>query len=219
MIEQTSFKTNDLKFKLPFGMIISGPSSSGKTTFLLKLLQEKNELIIPQPKSVLYCYGQYHENIPILSKLGVQLYRGPPTDEILNSLQKPALLILDDLLTMIEEKKLSDLFIRMSHHYQMGIIFITQNLFDKKIKVARMNAQYIILMSAPNSALQIRNLGVQLFPKRLKFFLKSYRDATSVPYGYLVIDVNPASNPLLRLRTSIFKEDEEKILYINNQDE
>jgi hypothetical protein len=219
MIEENGVVERDLKFKLPFGMVISGPSSSGKTTFLIKLLKERSELIDPPPKTVLYCYGQYHENIPFLQKMGIKVHRGPPTDEVLTSMGKPLLLVLDDLLTIIDEKLLSDLFIKKSHHQRIGVIFLTQNLFEKKIKVARINSQYIVLMSAPNSALQIRNLGVQLFPRKLKFFLDAYKDATSIPYGYLVLDLHPASNPLLRLRTNIFKGDEEKTLYINQQNE
>lgn len=219
MIGATTIDLNDLKFKLPFGMVISGPSSSGKTTFLIKLLREYNYLIDPFPKSILYCYGQYHEKIPLLQKMGIRIHRGPPTEETINAMEKPSLLILDDLLTIIDEKTLSELFIKKSHHQKFGVIFLTQNLFDKKVKVARINSQYIILMSAPNFALQIRNLGVQLFPRRLKFFLRAYKDATSSPYGYLVIDLHSASNPIMRLRTNIFKEDEAKTLYINQQDE
>lgn len=69
-------------------------------------------------------------------------------------------------------------------------------------------------MRAPNSALSIRNLGVQLFPRQLDYFLHAYRDATAKQYGYLVLDLHAASDPLLRLRTNIFEEDEEKIIYI-----
>ena len=217
MFDETLVDYKDLKLKLPFGMVISGPSSSGKTTFLLKFLKGRDLLIDPTPKSVLYCYGQFNDSIPILQNMGVRVHRGPPTDELLSVMSKPMLLILDDLLTIIDEKSLSELFIKKAHHMNMGVIFITQNLFEKKIKVARINSQYIVLMSAPNAALQIRNLGVQLFPKNLGYFLNAYKDATSTPYGYLFLDLHPASNPLLRIRTKIFKDDDEKTLYINYQ--
>uniref|UniRef100_A0A914P3D4 Uncharacterized protein n=1 Tax=Meloidogyne incognita TaxID=6306 RepID=A0A914P3D4_MELIC len=79
----------------------------------------------------------------------------------------------------IDEKYLSELFTKKSHHLNFGIIFITQNLFEKKLKVARQNSMYIVLTRAPNSALAVRNLGVQLFPGRLNYFLDAYRQATS----------------------------------------
>jgi hypothetical protein len=62
-------------------------------------------------------------------------------------------------------------------------------------------------MRAPNNALAIRNLGVQLFPRQLDYFLEAYREATKEPYSFLFIDLHPSSDPILRLRTNIFKED------------
>lgn len=90
---------------------------------------------------------------------------------------------------------------------------MSQNLFEKKIKVARQNAQYLVLMRSPNSALSVRNIGVQLFPGRLNYFLSAYRQATDRAYGYLLIDMHTSSDNLLRLRTNIFKE-EETIIFI-----
>uniref|UniRef100_A0A183C280 UBX domain-containing protein n=1 Tax=Globodera pallida TaxID=36090 RepID=A0A183C280_GLOPA len=69
------------------------------------------------------------------------------------------------------------------------------NLFERKIKVARQNAQYVVLMRSPNSVLAVRNLGVQLFPRQLGYFLDAYRQATSQPYGYLMIDMSASSDP------------------------
>ena len=209
-----SFTNKDLKFKLPFGLIISGPSSSGKTTFLLKLLNEYKDLIEPIPKSILYCYGEFHSYVPKLQKVGINVYAGIPPEEILARQPKPLLLILDDLMLSIDEHYLSNLFTRKSHHGNMGIIFLTQNLFEKKIKVARVNSQYLVLMRSPAHALQVRTIGTQIFPRQLDYLLQAYKSATSLPYGYLLIDLHPASDPLLRLRTKIFKSDDEKTLFI-----
>jgi hypothetical protein len=81
---------------------------------------------------------------------------------------------------------------------------LVQNLFDSKIKVPRINSQYIILMRAPNSLLSIRNLGTQLYPRKIGFFLDAYKKATASQYGYLLIDMHPASRSYIRLRTCIF---------------
>jgi len=213
-METLSFSDKELKFKLPFGMIISGPSSSGKSTFLLKFISETESLIDPKPKSILYCFGEMSSIVPILQKSGVSVFSGVPPDDLINKFQKPLLLILDDLLLSIDEKYLSELFTKKSHHRNFAVIFVTQNLFERKIKIARQNAQYIIIMRSPNSVLSVRNIGVQLFPRKLDYFLDAYRQATNRPYGYLVIDMHASSDPGLRLRTNIFKEDEEKIIFI-----
>jgi len=214
-MESQSFTNKDLYFKLPFGMILSGPSSSGKSSFLLKFIADSQDLIDPSPKSVLYCFGEMNDNIPILQKSGVNVYAGVPPEELIKSYSKPLLLILDDLLLSIDEKYLSELFTKKSHHQNFAIVFVTQNLFEKKIKVARQNAQYIVLMRSPNSELSVRNIGVQLFPRQLEYFLDAYKQATNEPYGYLLIDLHASSDPTLRLRTRIFKDDEEKIIFIS----
>nr|CAD2194224.1 unnamed protein product [Meloidogyne enterolobii]CAD2197302.1 unnamed protein product [Meloidogyne enterolobii]CAD2205823.1 unnamed protein product [Meloidogyne enterolobii] len=208
------FSNKELKFKLPFGMILAGPSSSGKSTFLLKFIAGSSELIGPCPKSILYCFGEMNNIVPLLQKSGVGVFAGVPPEELIKKYPKPLLLILDDLLLSINEKYLSELFTKKSHHQNFSIIFVTQNLFDPKIKVARQNSQYIIVMRSPNSMLSVRNIGVQLFPRQLDYFLDAYRQATKHPYGYLVIDMHASSDPTLRLRTNIFKDDEEKLIFI-----
>nr|CAD2202669.1 unnamed protein product [Meloidogyne enterolobii] len=195
----------DLKFKIPFGMIISGPSSSGKSTLLLRFISEAANLIEPKPKSILYCFGEMSNIVPILQKSGVSVYSGVPPEDLIKKYQKPLLLILDDLLMSIDEKYLSELFTKKSHHQNFAVIFVTQNLFERKIKVARQNAQYIIIMRSPNSVLSVRNIGVQLFPQKLDYFLDAYRQATNKPFGYLVIDMHASSDPGLRLRTILAK--------------
>ena len=74
----------------------------------------------------------------------------------------------------------------------------------------------IILTRAPSSALAIRTLGTQLFPKNLAYFLDAYNQATKESYGYLVIDNHPASNSLLRLRTDILPNEERAIFLPKN---
>lgn len=208
------FSSEELKFKLPFGMIISGPTNSGKTTFLMRLLQYSKELMTPVPKTILYCYGEFHEFVPRFERNGILTHSGIPSDDLVKKLEKPLLLILDDLMLSANEKYIADLFTKKSHHHSIGIVFITQNLFEKNIKVARNNSQYIVLMRAPNSLLQIRNLGTQLFPNRRTFFLESYDFATENPYGYLLLDIHPSADPHLKLRTNIFPDDVEKIVFI-----
>ena len=209
-----TFSQIDLQFRTPFGMVISGPSGSGKTTFLLRLLNEYKNLMYPEPKSILYCYSEYHDQISPMQAGGVLIHQGLPDDNILNELQKPSLLILDDLMLNASEEYLTSLFTKKSHHKNISVIFMTQDLFQKKCKVARNNAQYIILMRAPNAALQIRNLGVQLFPTQFEYFMDAYKLATANKYGYLVIDLSTNTKTILMLRTNIFKEPDNEELTI-----
>ena len=80
-MEHFTLDKNDLKLKIPSGMILSGPSSSGKTMLLLKMLDNYRDLFDPIPSSILYCYSEYHPYIPLLEKSGVRICHGAPTDE------------------------------------------------------------------------------------------------------------------------------------------
>uniref|UniRef100_A0A183CID4 Uncharacterized protein n=1 Tax=Globodera pallida TaxID=36090 RepID=A0A183CID4_GLOPA len=153
-----------------------------------------------------------------LQRAGVQVHAGVPADEVIRALQKPALIILDDLLYTIDEQYLAELFTKKSHHQNFGVIFVSQDLFHRKLKVVRQNSMYIVLLRAPNSALAIRNLGVQLFPRQLDFFMDAYRQATREKYSYLFIDLHPTSEPTLRLRTNIFKGDDNapQVIFLPN---
>src|SRR5262249_32100487 len=142
---------------------------------------------------------------PKLQKQGIIVYEGVPDDHILNNLAKCSIVIMDDLMLNISENFLTHLYTRKSHHKQLAVIFLTQNLFEKKLKTARNNSHYIILMNSPSAVLSIRNLGSQLFPRQLNFFLDAYKSACSRKFGYLFIDLSPNSDPILRLRTNIFK--------------
>lgn len=204
---QQVFSNKDLKLRLPFGLLLAGPSSSGKSTFIRKLIDQSAQLIYPPPKSILYAYGEYSALVTELQRQGINVYAGVPPDELIQQQPKPALIILDDLLYAIEERHLSELFTKKSHHQNFAILFVSQDLFQKKLKTARQNSQYIAVMRSPNAALALRNLGIQLFPRQLDFFLDAYRQATRHKYSYLFIDLHPASDPILRLRTNIFKDE------------
>jgi hypothetical protein len=71
-------------------------------------------------------------------------------------------------------------------------------------------------MRNPAGALQIRNLGIQLFPKHLPHFLESYEDATKEKFGYLVIDNHPNGEEDERLKTNIYPN-EWPIYYVPKQ--
>ena len=52
-----------------------------------------------------------------------------------------------------------------------------------------------------------------MYPGNAKFLIEAFGDATSKPYGYLLIDLKPDTEERLRIRTNIFK-DERQIVYV-----
>jgi hypothetical protein len=173
----------------------------------MRMLRNYKDMFNPVPKSILYAYGEYSETVPKLRSLGVSVMAGTPTDEQLAKYPKPLLLVMDDLMLATSKKYLEDMFTKKSHHQNIAVVFVTQNLFDKNLVAARQNAHYLVLMRAPNSAMHIKTLAIQMFADKFREFLKAYEEATRSAYGYLLVDLHPSSHPELRLRTSIFPDD------------
>ena len=191
-------------FLSPFTLILSGSTGSGKTKWLTKFLDNLEDLVDEKYKQILYCYGEINPTVLSLKNKGIEIFHGVPDEKIIREKEKPLLLILDDLMMNIQKDFLDILFTRGSHNWNVSVIFVTQSLFGKDIRTARANSHYLTLMKNPSGQLQIRTLGSQLFPGSLNYFLESYKDATSEPFSYLIINMHPNTPPELRLTSKIF---------------
>jgi len=197
----------DLSLKHPFNCIVSAPTKSGKTELVIKIVLHAHELIEPTPVDIFWSYTEWQNSYSdVLMKVPtVKFIEGLPSfEELKHDKSIPKLLILDDMMQeMKSDSRLNELFTRGSHHWNLSIIHIVQNLFFDGIRTSRINAQYLILMKNPSDRLQIKNLGRQLFPGS-KHFEEAFADATEKPYGYLLIDLTQTTPENMRLRTSIF---------------
>ena len=51
-MDYNTIKEEDLKLFIPSGIVVSGPSSSGKTQLVLKILEHAYALFHPPPKAI-----------------------------------------------------------------------------------------------------------------------------------------------------------------------
>ena len=102
-----------LRVKHPFTCIIAGPSSSGKLTFSITLLQNLDTLCSEREfkGGIILCYSEKtavpHKHLSELNK-NVQYHKGVlGSNNIANAQGASCLIILDDLLTEVysEDKK------------------------------------------------------------------------------------------------------------------
>jgi len=120
----------------------------------------------------------------------------------------PTLLIIDDLMSETNQL-VANIFTIISHHRNVSVLYVTQNVFDKN-KFARtisLNAHYLVLFKNPRDAIQFATLARKMYPHDWKFAVEAYGDATYVPYGYLLVDLKPEQDDRYRLRTNIFPGD------------
>ena len=125
-------------------------------------------MLEPMPQNIVYCYGKYQ---PLFNSMqNVNFEEGLPSN--LNSLRN-TLIIIDDLMAeLANDLRLSNLFTKCSHHQNLSVIFVTQNIFiqGKEMRNVNLNSQYIFLFKNPRDKTQAIHLGRQMFPGKVKAF-------------------------------------------------
>ena len=202
----------DVRLQHPFTCTIAGPTQSGKTQFVVRLIKDANELITLPPENIVYCYGEFQ---PLFAKLpGVEFHEGLPEVERFDG-RRRVLLIIDDLMNEADET-VCKLFTKLSHHRNVSVVFLTQNLFHKSphVRTMNLNTHYLVLFKNPRDATQVATLARQMYPGKSKFLLEAFEDATKEPYGYLLIDLKPETDEKYRIRTNIFPDDDRQYAYV-----
>ena len=192
------------KLHHPFTAVVAGPTGSGKSEWVLRLIGHANEMIEPLPSRIWYCYGEFQPTFNNYRQ--IHFHEGLPdlSDAVFDG-SESTLLILDDLMSETNQL-VANVFTKISHHRNISVVYLTQNLFDKN-KYARtisLNAHYLVLFKNPRDATQFATLARQMYPNTSKFAIEAYKDATSAPYGYLLIDLKPEQDERCRLRTNVF---------------
>ena len=197
----------DFSFKHPTTIQISGPTLCGKTRLLLEILKE--QLVQPFPHRIIWVFSEWqpdyeearqcYPHIEFIHEWNDEIYKAiRPEDR--------NLLIIDDQMEEAgNSKSLANLFTKGSHHKNLSIFHLIQNMYHKggSQRTMSLNSHYNIIFKNPRDATQIRTLAYQMHPGNSKWFLDAFADATSRPYGYLVLDNHPRSDEDQRVLTNI----------------
>ena len=195
----------DPRWKHPFTAIVAGPTSCGKTVFTLKLIENAKEMIYPPPEKVVCAYGVYQDQFDEYPS--IQFHKGLPKVDMFDGKQR-TLLVIDDLMSETDET-VTKIFIKISHHKSVSVLYSTQNLFfqGKQNRTISLNTHYMVLFKNPRDASQVAVLWKQMYPNKSKILVEAFKEATSIPYGYLLVDMRADLDEQFRLRTGIFPGD------------
>ena len=174
-----------LSFVHPSTHLIAGPTGSGKTKYVNRVILEN--MIEPLPSRIVWIYSEWQDNYRILkdSKPNIEFFTSIDEGlyETFDSKITNLLVIDDKMSSKNDSHQILHYFTEGSHHRNLTIMYIVQNLFDKgkEHRTVSLNSQYITLFRNPRDRLQISILARQMYPGNQKFMTDSYYDATKEP--------------------------------------
>lgn len=201
-------------FEHPTSMIVCGPSGCGKIYFITQLLNNIETSFEKPIDKVIWCYTEDNSinHIKDLTRKStnatiknIEFVKGiPSTFE--NPDNDAILIVLDDLMMDAYNNEVSNLFTRSSHHRNMSVILITQNIFhqSRHSRDISLNAKYIVAFKNPRDKIQFQHLARQIYPEKSQDLMRIYKECTDVPHGYLLIDLTQNQHEFLRFRSDVF---------------
>ena len=196
--------------------MVAGMIGSGKTVWVQSLLQQAQTVIDQPPERIIWCYSQWQ---PAYTQLLMMI----PTTEFVKGIpeslendsyldvNKRNMIVIDDQMTEAgKDNRIVNLFTKGSHHRNLNVIYIVQNLFHqgKGNRSISLNSHYLVLFKNPRDKLQILTLAKQMYPSETAWFIKEYEEAVRRPYGYLFVDLRPTTPDRCRLRTNVLPGEE-----------
>lgn len=210
----------DTRWQHPWTSLICGPTGCGKTVFVRKFLRNLPAMSNVAFDRIVFYYGDSLDpDTAALQNSTVHIHfcEGlPQPDDYSNDNHLKKLLIIDDLMRESSNNTVVDLFTKGSHHKNISVMFITQNIFHqgRGQRDISLNANYIVIFKNPRDRAQIQHLARQVYPENPKFLSEAYHDATSQPHGYLLLDLKQSTPDEYRCRTTIFPDDQQIQVYV-----
>src|SRR5271156_2997109 len=148
----------NVKLRMGSAMLVSGPTNVGKSVFVMKLLDHRQDIFDVPPRQVFWCYGHKTAAHDLMTRKGYHMIQGIPSN--FDFVTPYSVIMLDDL--MIQSKNLdrvNELFTVKAHHVPCFVICTQQNLFYRgHTRDRHLNSQYLVLFQNNRDKLQIQNL-------------------------------------------------------------
>jgi len=213
-------------FSHPTQILITGPTKTGKTTLVSNMLIDGNrdKMFIPNLQEVYWFYTMPGSIVGLRDKLpGVHFVRGYPTIDKFTEMDPsvPKLVVLDDLMEMTDKKSsyedLKRLFSAISHHCNVSVVFIVQDLYVNRNMTRLANqSEHVISMCNGAAAYQVSKLASKLFGAGYEAFIRwviaDIRDRRS--HGYILMSTEATLPEIKRIRSCILPSDPENLFYL-----
>ena len=196
----------------PSNVWIAGPSQCGKTDFVVKMIRYRKQLFRPAIEHVVFVYSVWQTKYDQLRDEhgnDIEWVNGLPQDPFKFFKKTPGLLILDD--AMIESRQRSSdvakWFTKGSHHRDVSIAILVQNLFPKQLRDLSLNAHILVLFNNPRDKSQVKRFIGQAFPDETERIKNAMNYAFERPFRPLIVNTHQTTPSHYSLTCDMFPED------------
>ena len=130
-------KCQRFQFEHPFTCIVARMNGSGKTVWVQSLFKQANRMINLPPERIVSCYSQWQPAYMemLVTIPNIEFVKGIPQALEQDSyfhVNKRNLIVFDDqMIDAGKDQRIVNLFTRGSHHRNLSVIYIVQNLLHQ----------------------------------------------------------------------------------------
>ena len=183
-----------IKFQACRNTIIHGASGAGKTEFMLEVIRKK--LVHPWPTGNIYMMFNVEQSFMKtwndVESQPIKFIKGLDFSQM--DCTQPSLLCIDDLLLTGNNKEVAEIFVLGSHHKQISVFYLTQNLFPKcpLFRLMSSNAHYYVSFHSQRNTRQVQTLARQIYTGRnVDRIMNAYLKAAQRPRGFILLTCSP----------------------------
>ncbi len=229
-VQDLTVSSHFAKIACPSRLVIAGPTMSGKSTFALQLIKNRNivythifeRIVYALPESSLHLHQKFISELRETCEK-IEIIEGlPDIDELHLAADKSThkLVVLDDLmLKAFATTSIVELITTTSHHSNISVIIITQSIFlpaKNRLTLIR-NCSEKVIFHDKIDQMQLSILSRQIFPTKPSFLKECfdfiYKHTQKRDLKYILLDASPLSDvPYNAIaRTFIFPDKDGKV--------
>lgn len=217
----------DFKLTTPCRITFAGPSMSGKTYRVFKIL-EYAEIMLDKPehaKNVFFFYNKWTKEYDKNKHLVTEWINQCPTTELIEEKAYPfkdgegCIIVIDDFGSELT-KDIVKFFTVSSHHMHVSGFLLTQNLFpgEKYARSCALNTSHTLIFNGKRDRSQINTFGRQI--GNSKALRQAFEKATrNNPYSYLWVNHAIDTNKVFTLGSHICVDEWPPVYYLENEEE
>ncbi len=216
-MENIEISQKQLEIPCPARVLVNSSSSGGKTSYILRLCQQWDNIFDKSINNIIIVYSIYQPKLyDEFKKLGKNaiFMQGFNSDLLLKKIEQfkhaHSVIFFDDVAEILfNSPEFVKYMTTYSHHLNASIIISSQHCFlGKYSRIIQLQITVFIILYGARNYVTLRSLAQDVLGAGQSHWLKKiYEDACDGPFKTLILVLSPKVEPYLRIRGSLFPED------------